>query len=235
MAVTKVNATTKEHGTMNEIIKSNQGNQNLVVRGEAQAIGDAANDDAGYEKLLKFKKGVYECDSEKVPLGTEYVAHCVGWTKAWIKFVNGTVPEGGRKLFRVAEGKRIPDREELDDLDPRSWGPGPNGQPSDPWVFQYILPFENKAGDLVLFVTSSMGGKRAVADLCKSYSRRVDRTGVSENPIIKLAGATMPTRMFGDVPRPMFEIIGWDGTREGVRNVIPPDTMRDEMSDEIPF
>lgn len=216
---------------MNEIIKSDG---NLPARSEAEAIGNAASDDAGFEKLLKFKKGTYECDNEKVPHGTEFVAHCVGWTKSWIKFVGGQRVD--QKLYRVAEGKRIPDREELDDLDPRMWGPGPNGQPSDPWVFQFLLPLENKAGDLVLFVTSSIGGRRGVADLMKSYSRRVTRTGVSENPIIKLSQAMMPTKMFGDVPRPAFEIVGWDGgAREAVRNIIPPDTMQDEMNDTIPF
>lgn len=206
---------------------------NLPAHQEAQAIANAANEDAGFEKLLKFKKGQYECDNEVVPWGTEYVAHCVGWTKCWIKFIDQKVIE--RKMYRVAEGKRVPERGELDDTDRNKWPNGPNGQPSDPWVYQYLLPFEDKAGELVLFVTSSIGGKRAVADLCKSYSRRTARTGISEQPVIKLSGATMPTRMYGDVPRPAFEIIGWDSAKEGIRTVKAPDTLKDEMDDEIPF
>jgi hypothetical protein len=71
--------------------------------------------------------------------------------------------------------------------------------------------------------------------LCKSYSRRAQRTGHSEQPVIKLGGTVMPTRMFGDVPRPSFEIIGWDSSREGIKEVKAPDTLRQEMDDEIPF
>ena len=215
---------------MNELMKMNQ----EIATREADLIGNAAQEDAGFEKLLKFKKGTYECDSAEVPMGTQYVCHCVGWTKAWIKFIDAKVVE--RRMYRVAEGKRVPDREELDDLDRNKWPVGPDGRtPSDPWVYQHLLPMEDKNGDIVVFATSSIGGKRAVADLCKSYARRVSRTGQSDSPVIKLSEAVMPTRAFGDVPRPHFEIIGWDSGKEAVRVVKGPDTLKDEMSDEIPF
>lgn len=202
---------------------------------EANAIGTAAQEDGGFEALLKFKKGVYELSGEDVPLGREYIAHCVGWTRCWIKFENQQVVE--RKMYRVAEGRRPPDREELDCQDESVWPKGPNGQPSDPWVYQYLLPMEDvMTGDVVVFVTSSIGGKRGVADLCKAYSRRVARTGESNQPVIKLSKAVMPTRMYGDVPRPMFEIIGWGGSgMEGIREIKAPDTLKQEMDDEIPF
>jgi len=216
---------------MNEIEKVLS--QELPAVTEAAAIANAANEDAGFEKLLKFKKGVYSSDATVIDWGTELVAHCVGWTKCWIKFIDQKVAD--RKMYRVAEGKRPPERDQLDDNDPKNWAKGPNGLPSDPWVYQYLLPMEDKAGELLVFVTSSIGGKRAVADLCKSYSRRAQRTGHSEQPIIKLSGTVMPTKSFGDVPRPLFEIIGWDSSREGVREVKAPDTLRQEMDDEIPF
>jgi hypothetical protein len=214
---------------MNEVVKQSPNLPSV----EANHIAVAAMQDAGFEKLLKFKKGVYEVDGTTVPMGTEYIAHCVGWTKCWIKFVDQKVVE--RKMYRVAEGARVPEREELDDNDRNKWPPGPNGQPADPWAYQYLLPLEDKAGDLLIFVTSSIGGKRAVADLCKSYSRRATRTGASEQPVIKLGGAVMPTRMYGDVPRPNFEIVGWDQSREGIRTIQAPDTLKDEMEDDIPF
>lgn len=223
---------------MNEMTKTNQGALSTPVTAEAQVIGNAAQEDAGFERLLKFKKGKYECDSIDIPIGMEYIAHCVGWSKAWIKFLPG--PGGkrelvDRKIYRVAEGRRPPEREELDMIDKNAWPPGLNGQPSDPWVYQHLLPMEDQQGELVVFVTSSVGGRRAVADLCKSYARRVARTGVSAQPIIKLEQAVMPTTMYGDVPRPHFEIIGWNEAAEGVRNVVPPDTLKNELDDDIPF
>ena len=217
---------------MNELTRMNA---NLPATQEASAIATAAQEDGGFEALLKFKKGVYSVSGEDVPLGRKYIAHCIGWTRCWIKFEHQQVVD--RKMFPVREGKRPPDREQLDSTDPSTWQMGPNGAPSDPWVYQYLLPMEDvDTGDVVVFVTSSIGGKRGVADLCKAYSRRVARTGNSEQPIIKLAKAVMPTRMFGDVPRPMFEIIGWTGDQvEGIREVKAPDTLKDEMDDEIPF
>jgi hypothetical protein len=200
---------------------------------EAANIGNAANEDAGFEKLLKFKKGHYESDGVEVPLGTQFVAHCVGWTKCWIKFLDGNVAD--RKMYRVADGHRPPEREELDSHDMIGVKDPRSGLSMDPWVYQYLLPLENEAGDLVVFVTSSIGGKRAVADLCKSYSRRAQRTRTSDAPVIKLASGIMPSKLFGDVPRPLFEIVGWDSNKEGIREVKAPETLRQEMDDEIPF
>lgn len=210
-------------------------NANLPAVQEATAIANAASESGGFEKLLKFKKGEYWCDNEEVPQGTEFIAHCIGWTRGWVKFENQQVVD--RKMWRVAEGRRPLDREELDSQDPKLWPMGPNGQPSDPWVFQFLLPMERVSdGDVVIFVTSSFGGKRAVADLCKVYSRRVARTGKSEQPMIKLDEAQMPTRMYGNVPRPLFTVIGWTGDQvEAIRDVKPPDTIKQELDDEIPF
>ena len=78
---------------------------------EVENILGAAQEDAGFEKLLKFKKGEYFIGEELVPLGTEFIAHAIGWTKCWIKFVDDEVVE--RKVYRVALGERPPEREDL--------------------------------------------------------------------------------------------------------------------------
>jgi hypothetical protein len=207
--------------------------RNLPATKEAANIANAAAEDAGFEKLLKFKKGIYLCDGEIVEIGTEFTAHCVGWTKCWIKFIDSKVVD--RKMYRVADGMRPPEREQLDSVEMIGSKDPKSGLSNDPWVYQYLLPLENGAGDLVVFVTSSVGGKRAVADLCKSYSRRAQRTHVGAQPVIKLAAGVMPSRLYGDVPRPVFEVVGWDEQREGIREIKPPDNLKQEMDDEIPF
>jgi hypothetical protein len=124
---------------------------------EIENIHAAAQQDAGFEKILKFKKGEYFIGEELVPLSTEYLAHTTAWTKSWIKFVNGEVAE--RKLFRVALGEKPPVREDLDDRDENNWPEGLDGNPTDPWVLQYLLPLEKTSdGEVVIFVTSSVGG-----------------------------------------------------------------------------
>jgi hypothetical protein len=86
---------------------------------EVENIQVAAQADSGFEKILKFKKGDFLVGEEKIPLGTEYVAHAKAWAKCWIKFADGEVAE--RKVYRVALGEQPPEREDLDDMDESSW------------------------------------------------------------------------------------------------------------------
>ena len=201
---------------------------------EIDNILGAAQEDAGFAKLLKFKKGEYFIGEELVPLGTEYIAHAVGWTKCWIKFRDGEVVE--RQTYRVALGEQPPERENLDDLEKDNWPEGIDGKPADPWTLQYLLPLEKLSdGDVVIFTTSSFGGRQAVADLCKAYAKRAEKNANCGQPIVKLAKTEMPTKKFGRVPRPRFEIVGWDDPLSAFAEAPPPVAPEGEFEDSIPF
>jgi hypothetical protein len=202
---------------------------------EIENIQTAAQEDAGFEKILKFKKGEYFIGEESVALGTEYIAHTKAWTKCWIKFLDGEVAE--RKTYRVALGERPLERDELDDNNEDDWPEGLDGRPADPWLFQYLLPFEvPSSGEVIIFATASFGGRRAVADLCSAYAKRTKKVENCGQPIIKLGVTDMPTKKFGKVPRPMFEVIGWDEAASGIVEVMPPGAVsKNEFGDEIPF
>jgi hypothetical protein len=198
----------------------------LPAIAEAEAIHNAAAEDAGFERMLKFKKGVYFVGEEEVPLGTRYLAHATAWTKAWIKFADDKVVD--RKHYRVARGERPADRNDLDDLDKAF-------TEDDPWSLQYMVPFENMDnGEIVIFTTSSIGGRRAVAELCDAYAKRRKR-GYNGQPIIQLETVNMPTKLWGDVPRPHFGIVGWDDTPETIPEFHVDEAVDDDMKDEIPF
>ena len=92
-----------------------------------------------------------------------------------------------------------------------------------------------QSGEVVIFTTSSVGGRRAVADLCAAYAKRVAKKANCGQPIVKLAKAEMPTKKFGKVPRPQFEIVGWDELTGDTNEMPPPVTSEDEFEDEIPF
>jgi hypothetical protein len=216
--------------------KLTQPKPNMLLTGgtEAENILGAAQEDAGFEEILKFKKGDYLIGEVVVPLGTEFIAHPEGWTKCWTKFVNGEVVD--RKPYRVASGERPNEREELGDLDQDKWSEGLDGNPADPWVYQYLLPLERpQSGDIVIFVTSSVGGRRAVADLCSAYAKRVAKKANCGQPIVKLGEAEMPTKKYGKVPRPHFEIVGWDAVADGGDETPPAVESENEFADEIPF
>ena len=199
---------------------------------EADNILTASQEDCGFEKLLKFKKGKFYVQDDEVPLGTEYVAHTNQWTYCWIKFIDDKVAD--RRMFKVAEGIAPPERDELDDNDPSNWKIGVDGKPKDPWSLQYLLPLENlENGDVVIFTTPSVGGKMGVAEPCRAWARRAKK-GSRALPIVKLSTTDMQTKKFGAVPRPLFEITDWDETPASGVEVIPPSTA-DEVDDEIPF
>jgi hypothetical protein len=124
----------------------------------------------------------------------------------------------------------------LGDLDRETWPEGLDSSPADPWVYQYLLPLEDLAsGEIVIFVTPSAGGRRAVADLCSTYAKRVSKNAICGQPIVKLAKVDMPTKKFGKVPRPCFEIVGWDDKAGGAYETPPAVESEDEFADEIPF
>jgi hypothetical protein len=66
-------------------------------------------------RLIKFKKGKFFVGKEEIPLGREFVAYCRDWQQGWVKFVDGEVVD--RRIGRVADGFRVPDRDELGDHD----------------------------------------------------------------------------------------------------------------------
>lgn len=213
-------------------------NQMTLAEQEAHNIASEANNEV-FQKMIKFKKdgetSAYFCDGEPIELGTQMIAHAIGWTKTWVKFVDKEVEE--RKIYRIAKGERAPERDQLPDQDESKWPIGLNNRPADPWVHQYLLPLEAMDGEVRIFVASSFGGRRAVSELCSAYGRRRVKDPSTGQPIIRLQKGLMPTRNFGDVARPVFEIVGWDDS--GVRNVvkeISQEAMKKaQFDDEIPF
>jgi hypothetical protein len=123
---------------------------------EAENIRDAAKEDT-FERMLKFTKGDFFVGDDQVPLGTEYLAHCVAWTKCWIKFVDKKLVD--KKMYRVSRGERPLDRNDLDEIEKANTD-------KDPWSFQYMLPLESmESGEVLIFTSSSIGGRRAVSEL----------------------------------------------------------------------
>jgi hypothetical protein len=193
----------------------------------------AAQEDAGFDKILKFKKGEYFIGEEKVLLHTQYVAHPEAWTKSWIKFEGSKVVD--RRLYFVARGEKPPEREDLDDADRSTWSVGLDGKPHDPWQQQYLLPLEDPtSGEVVVFTTGSFGGKRAVGELCSAWAKREKRGGHGQ-PLVQLHRGEMQTKKFGKVPTPEFRIVGWSDTAGDASLEPPPATSEKDFEEQIPF
>lgn len=201
---------------------------NLPAKPEGDYFINEARVDAGMGRILSFNKGDYFIDGTQIPIDTEYVVYCGEWIKQWIKFGNNSVED--RKVYHVSRGESVPIRETLGDLDQSKWLPGFDGKPKDPWVLQYLVPFESVGNnEIVVFRTSSWGGRRAVGDLMMAYGHRARREG--GNPLVKLAVAHIQSKKFGRIARPDFPIMGWSGED---RDFVMP-AIKEEMEDSIPF
>jgi hypothetical protein len=227
LVVRSLSGGTEKAKTMTDQTPMKINNSVPAVANEVENIAIAANEDAGFSKLLKFNHGDYLLGSETVPLGTEYIAHPEAWVKAWIKFVDDKVAE--RKLYRVARGEKPPERDELDDTDSSVW---PSGD-KDPWSLQYLLPLEDSvSGTITVFTTSSVGGRIAVGQLCSAWAQRVKR-GYHGQPRVELQVGALKSKKFGEVPAPELKIIGWTDATGDASTQAPP--AKGDFQDEIPF
>src|SRR5262249_10819038 len=161
-----------------------------------------------HERLLKFVKGKYKSMDDEVPLGTEYICHASQLTIGWIKFVGNQVVD--RKMGRAAARFVPPERDELGDTDQSQWEVR-DGELQDPWCHQHLLPLEHpETGEIYIFTTSSIGGKIATEVIVHEYAKRMKRTGSRSLPIVRLAVTEMKSKKYGAVPRPCFEVVGWE-------------------------
>jgi hypothetical protein len=154
--------------------------------------------------LLKFADWTWTKGKEgtKVPDGTKLVA--LGTVAAWVKW-----RDGKRVDYRFREvGCRLPEREELDDLDEFDWEVGPDGKPKDPWQnTRFVHLVDPVSAELFTFRTSSWGGRGAVADVGDQI-QRVRFTNAGAVPVVELCAAPMQTK-FGRKSKPLFKVVEW--------------------------
>jgi hypothetical protein len=194
---------------------------NLPMRNEDDYIIDAAKGDVGFGRILTFVKGEYFLDKEEVPLESEFKVHTREWVQVWINFDTRPIIQ---KIYRVARGQKAPERESLGDLDKSKWQLGFNSQLKDPWVLQYLVPFESlETGEIVAFRASSFGGRRAIAELASLCAFKSKR-GEPSLPTIKLDKSSFTSKNYGKVQQPAFTIIGFDND-SGARHEINVDKL----------
>jgi hypothetical protein len=216
---------------------------NLATMQTDDGWGDAAAENT--ERIIKgmlLKFGDWRWTTGKegteVEKGTELAA--LSTAAGWVKWANGKPIE-----YRMREeGRRLPERDELGDLDQSEWEIGPDGNRKDPWQnTRFVYLIDPTSAEAYTFSTSSWGGRQAVADLAEQIQRmRCGRPGAV--PVVELDAAPMPTK-FGTKSKPFFKVIDWRGgePRNGggptpalVENPNHTPTVTSKaLDDEIPF
>jgi hypothetical protein len=174
--------------------------------------------------LLKFADWNWTRGKETEPVkrGTQLVA--IGTAAAWVKWKDGKPTE-----TRLREpGTKMPDREELGDLDTTQWEVGPdNKTPRDPWRnTRFVYLVDPHSAEALTFSTSSWGGREAVISLGDSIAR-MRLAHPNAMPIVALEAAPMITR-YGRKSKPTFKIVGWKATGNEVPE-LPPNAEPDEL------
>jgi hypothetical protein len=154
--------------------------------------------------LLKFADWNWSKGKEGIEVedGTRLLA--LDTTAAWVKWSAGKPVE-----YKVRHpGHRLPEREELGDLDKKNWEAGPGGEPRDPWQnTRFVYLIDPVSAEAFTFSTASWGGRGAVADLADQIQRvRYGKPGAV--PLVELRAAPMLTK-FGKKSKPFFKVVDW--------------------------
>lgn len=192
----------------------------------------AAENSGRIGKLLKFVKGKWKVGDDEVQIGTEYIAHIDQLAQGWIPFKNGEVV-GDPIIVKVADGKKLPTRDELPDNNPKKWEKDDNGKPRDPWAKQWYLPLVSvETGELHTYVTGSDGGDQVITNLCNVYGHKVN-DGLL--PIVALRSSGYKHKKFGRIEKPELPIVGWDGGTPPVASPMQPPPSADMGGEAVPY
>jgi hypothetical protein len=160
-------------------------------------------------ELVKYIKGewVMGSDRDLVSPDKHFVAVMATLTVGHLKWIGGQPVDS--KMGLVADGFRPVHRNELDDLDSKTWEVGENNDLKDPWQRTTLLVLAAAAApyDLVTFSTSTAGGQGAIRDLCSAHSRTTEGSG--KYPVVTLATDSYihKIRARGRVDVPVFNIV----------------------------
>jgi hypothetical protein len=203
-------------------------NAELAITTQNDGWADAAKD--AEERiirgtLLKFSDGRWSKGKEGTPVedGTQLVA--IDTAVGWVRWVGG---KPDRYVMRQP-GRKLPEREELGDLDESEWEIGPNGEPRDPWqLTRFVYLVDPVTAEFFTFSTSSWGGRIAVIDLADQVGRmRCAHPGAV--PVVELSVAPMVTR-FGRKSRPLFRVTEWKAGGTVVSDEAKPAQLEDRTA-----
>ena len=182
---------------------------------------------------LYFKKGQwYRGQEDFEPQGLHFlINHHEAYT-GWTRWSDKKPVE--QRLVRCSDYQSKTPREALGFLDKNVWETNDRGVPQDPWQpsDRMVLRTMDTAQDLLTFISSSIGGRNAIAKLLGNVARSA-HAAERKMPVARLETGTYDHADYGTVAYPIFKIIDWaywDG--EPSHNGVP---MIEELDDPLPF
>jgi hypothetical protein len=155
--------------------------------------------------------------------------------RGWVKFGDHGIASA--EVGLVADNYLVKHRSALGDNDEASWPIGRDGRSMDPWkqyVSMQMVEMSAPHGDAT-FTSTSWGGK---TDLCGVYGRN-RHLYPDAFPVCELARKSRPSKLYGSIPGPHFEVIGWATVedvragRKGFMQAVTPAVTAEDINDDI--
>jgi hypothetical protein len=190
--------------------------------------------------LLLYRKGKRTRgeDDRPVPLGTRLLANMIEVWTGHVRWWDNSPVE-----YRIARLIDFPPevvREDLGHMDKSLWETDQQGNPRDPWQPVDRIVMRDMDGELLTFSTSSWGGRKAVAKLCRDFDQNYQKHPGAW-PIVELRSKDRRSADFGLIPEPVFTIVDWAPWDEetmpdakALETPKAPDAAT-ELDDQIPF
>jgi hypothetical protein len=194
----------------------------LSPEDEAKALLEETKGNA--PPILKYKEEIgYHIRNEPVPLGTRFFAYPGSWERQAVRFDDNKVTQ--RIRVKVSSRKLLPERKTLSD-------PYLQDTDHDPWSYQNVIAFEDaNDGSIIQFTTQTTGGKMAIEEMVKTYSKTILAGKARGLPIIELQIGSFRTSYGKDQPRPAFPIIDWENPEPPAASteptIIPPEPKKE--------
>ena len=185
---------------------------------------------------LFFKKGLwFKGDSEFDPTGRCFLANYQEAYTGWTRWADKRPVD--QRLIRCSDYRMKEPREALGFTDKNTWETNDRGIPQDPWQpsDRMVLRTTDSAEDLLTFITSSVGGRNAIAKLLGKVAKSPN-AAQGKMPVVQLEVGSYDHADFGVVSFPVFKVIDWafwDAADEVKAET--PRQVAHSFDDEIPF
>jgi hypothetical protein len=202
--------------------------------------GDAAGDSGERlikGQLIKFADWRWTIGKEREEVASGRRFEALATAACWQHWKDGK-PD---KTIMREPGRRLPERDELGDLDETEWEFF-GADPQDPWRnTRLVYLIDPRTTKDFTFSTSSYGGRAAVSDLGEQITR-MRLIHADAVPIVELGAIEMPTK-YGPKSKPVFKVVGWKtrDTEHVIEREINPRQAKklvdesNDPDDSIPF
>jgi hypothetical protein len=159
-------------------------------------VARAAQSSAAFLKMEKTGTWVYGIDANEVPEDMAFYVHPAGFQHGYVAWESDN---GGTKLGEVMG----PVNEEIPPT-----GPVPDG--ADGWQFQLgigLMSVDDR--EAMVYRATSVGGKRAIANLGTEISGKLESGDPKCVPLVTLSSESYKHKKYGKIFNPVITITGW--------------------------